>query len=223
MTLFSHAQLDKAKSNFFSSVSHELRTPLTLILGPLEDILTGPDKDKLDKKQREKLTIVNRHANRLLSMVNKLLDFSSIEGGRMNFKYRPVKVGPLARDIASLFRDAIERTKIEYIIDCDDDPPDSLPVYLSPDLLEKIVFNLVGNAFKYSTSGTICVRLRSTRAEAVLSVSDTGIGIPETELSKIFDRFHRVEASKMATGTGIGLALTLELVKMIGGQLEGER
>ncbi|TKA52251.1 hypothetical protein B0A53_04674 [Rhodotorula sp. CCFEE 5036] len=215
-------KLDKAKSNFFSSVSHELRTPLTLILGPLEDILTGPDKDKLDKKQREKLTIVNRHANRLLSMVNKLLDFSSIEGGRMNFKYRPVKVGPLARDIASLFRDAIERTKIEYIIDCDDDPPDSLPVYLSPDLLEKIVFNLVGNAFKYSTSGTISVRLRSTRAEAVLSVSDTGIGIPETELSKIFDRFHRVEASKMATGTGIGLALTLELVKMIGGQLEVE-
>ncbi|GAA5867623.1 hypothetical protein JCM3774_001533 [Rhodotorula dairenensis] len=215
-------QLDRAKSNFFSSVSHELRTPLTLILGPLEDILSGPDKDKLDKKQREKLTIVNRHANRLLSMVNKLLDFSSIEGGRMNFKYRPVKIGPLARDIAVLFRDAIERTKIQYVVDCDDDPPDSLPVYLSPDLLEKIIFNLVGNAFKYSTSGTITVRLRSTRAEAVLSVSDTGMGIPETELSKIFDRFHRVEASKMATGTGIGLALTLELVKLVGGQLEVE-
>ncbi|GAA5985176.1 hypothetical protein JCM10908_002555 [Rhodotorula pacifica] len=215
-------KLDRAKSNFFSSVSHELRTPLTLILGPLEDLLTGPEKDKLNKQQREKLAIVNRHANRLLSMVNKLLDFSSIEGGRMNFKYRPVKIGPLARDIATLFRDAIERTNIEYIVDCDDDPPDSLPVYLSPDLLEKVIFNLVGNAFKYSTSGTISVRLRSTRAEAVLSVSDTGIGIPETELSKVFDRFHRVEASRMATGTGIGLALTLELVKMVGGQLEVE-
>lgn len=196
---------------------------MTLILGPLEDILTGAGKDKLDKRQREKLVVVNRHALRLLSMVNKLLDFSSIEGGRMSFKYRPVKIGELVRDIAVLFKDSVERSNLQYIIDCDDDPPDSLPVYLSTDLLEKVVFNLVGNALKYSksTGGTIAVQLRSTRAEAVLTVSDTGIGIPAPELSKIFDRFHRVESARMATGTGIGLALTLELVKMIGGQLEG--
>ncbi|GAA6013850.1 hypothetical protein JCM10207_008212 [Rhodosporidiobolus poonsookiae] len=216
-------KLDRAKSNFFSSVSHELRTPLTLILGPLEDLLTGQDKDKLDKTAKDKLVLVNRHANRLLAMVNKLLDFSSIEGGRMNFKFRPVQIGPLTRDIAVLFRDAIERSKIEYVVDCDEDPSDCLPVYLSPDIWEKIVFNLVGNSLKYSQHGRISVTLRSTRGEAVLSVCDTGIGIPQAELGKIFDRFHRIEAnSRMATGSGIGLALTLELVKLLGGQLEVE-
>ncbi|GAA5825914.1 hypothetical protein JCM11251_000050 [Rhodosporidiobolus azoricus] len=216
-------KLDKAKSNFFSSVSHELRTPLTLILGPLDDLLSGPDKDKLDKQQRDKLVLVNRHANRLLTMVNKLLDFSSIENGRLTFKYRPVQIGPLTRDIAVLFRDAIERAKMEYVVECDEDPSDALPVYLSPDVWEKIVFNLVGNSVKYTNAGTIRVTLKSTRGEAVLSVSDTGIGIPQNDLSKIFDRFHRTEHSRTAaTGTGIGLALTLELVKLIGGQLEVE-
>jgi signal transduction histidine kinase len=107
-------------------------------------------------------------------MVNKLLDFSSIEGGRMSFKFRPVSIGPLTRDLAVLFRDAIERTKIEYVIDCDDDPPDVLPVYLSTDVWEKIVGNLVSDALKYSVKGRIAVTLRSTRGEAVLSVSDTG-------------------------------------------------
>ncbi|GAA5995875.1 uncharacterized protein JCM10292_004800 [Rhodotorula paludigena] len=216
-------KLDRAKTSFFSSVSHELRTPLTLILGPLEDLLTGAERHKLDRDQREKLVLVQRHANRLLTLVNKLLDFSSIEGGRMSFKFRPVQIGPLTRDIAVLFRDAIERTGITYTVQCDDDPSECLPIYLSPDLWEKIVLNLISNALKYSLQGHIKVTLRSTRAEAVFSVSDTGIGIPQAELGKIFDRFHRIEAnSRMATGTGIGLALTLELVKLIGGQLEVE-
>lgn len=85
-------KLDRAKTSFFSSVSHELRTPLTLILGPLEDLLTGAERHKLDRDQREKLVLVQRHANRLLTLVNKLLDFSSIEGGRMSFKFRPVQI-----------------------------------------------------------------------------------------------------------------------------------
>ncbi|GAA5864241.1 hypothetical protein JCM8547_001304 [Rhodosporidiobolus lusitaniae] len=216
-------KLDRSKSNFFSSVSHELRTPLTLILGPLEDMLTGSDKDKLDRPTRAKVEMVSRHANRLLSMVNKLLDFSSIEGGRMQFRFRPVQIGPLTRDIAVLFRDAIERAKMQYVLECDEDPSDAPPVYLSPDLWEKVVFNLISNALKYSSSGTITVKLKSTRGEAVLSVKDTGIGIPQAELGKIFERFHRIEAnSRMATGSGIGLALTLELVKLLGGQLEVE-
>ncbi|KPV74030.1 uncharacterized protein RHOBADRAFT_54600 [Rhodotorula graminis WP1] len=216
-------KLDRAKSNFFSSVSHELRTPLTLILGPLDDLLGGSERDKLDRTHRDRLVLVQRHANRLLTMVNKLLDFSSLEGGRMNFKYRPVQIGPLTRDIAILFRDAIERTGIKYEIHCDDDPPHCPPIYLSPDLWDKIVHNVISNAFKYTPSGKITVSLRSTRAEAVLSVTDTGIGIPADSLGRVFDRFHRIEAnSRMATGTGIGLALTLELVKLLGGQLEVE-
>ncbi|GAA5973125.1 hypothetical protein JCM11641_006280 [Rhodosporidiobolus odoratus] len=215
-------KLDRAKSNFFSSVSHELRTPLTLILGPLDDLLNGSDKDKINKPEREKLILVNRHANRLLAMVNKLLDFSSVENGRMTFKYRPARIGPLTRDIAVLFRDAIQRVRIDFTVDCDEDPSDCLPVYLAADIWEKVIYNLVGNALKYTAKGSIRVSLRSTRAEAVLAVEDTGIGIPQAELGKVFDRFHRTENSRMATGTGIGLALTLELVKLLGGQLEVE-
>ncbi|GAA5852766.1 hypothetical protein JCM9279_003962 [Rhodotorula babjevae] len=216
-------KLDRAKSNFFSSVSHELRTPLTLILGPLDDLLGGSERDKLERTHRERLVLVQRHANRLLTMVNKLLDFSSLEGGRMQFKFRPVQIGPLTRDIAILFRDAIERTGIKYEIQCDEDPAHCPPIYLSPDLWDKIVHNVISNAFKYTPAGKITVSLRSTRAEAVLSVTDTGIGIPADSLGRVFDRFHRIEAnSRMATGTGIGLALTLELVKLLGGQLEVE-
>ncbi|GAA5906400.1 hypothetical protein JCM5296_000445, partial [Sporobolomyces johnsonii] len=216
-------KLDRSKSNFFSSVSHELRTPLTLILGPLEDILSPGQRERLQTEQRDKLVLVSKHANRLLNMVNKLLDFSSIEGGRMNFKFRPVQIGPLTRDIALLFRDAVERAKIRFTVETEDDPLDAWPIYLSPDLWEKVIMNLCGNALKYCHSGEIKVALKSTRGEAVLSVSDTGVGIPQGELGKIFDRFHRIERdSRMATGTGIGLALTLELVKLIGGQLEVE-
>jgi len=129
--------------------------------------------------------------------------------------------GQLTRDLAILFKDAIERAKIEYVVECEDDPPDAWPIYLSPDLWERVILNIVGNALKYTEKGRITVNLKSTRGECVLSISDTGVGIPQSELGRIFERFHRVQSSsQMTTGTGIGLALTLELVKLIGGQLE---
>ncbi|GAA5905350.1 uncharacterized protein JCM6883_006368 [Sporobolomyces salmoneus] len=216
--------LDQAKSNFFSSVSHDLRTPLTLILSPLGDILEPAQKRLLQGDHAEKLSLVQKHANRLLNMVNKLLDFSSVEGGRMTFRFSPVKIGNITRELASLFSDAIERARIGYVIECEEDPMDALPVYLAPELWEKIMMNILGNALKYTQRGRITVSLKSTRGEAVLTISDTGVGIPQDELGKIFERFHRVQTSSKTTtmSTGIGLALTLELVKLIGGQLEVE-
>ncbi|GAA6012992.1 hypothetical protein JCM11491_000931 [Sporobolomyces phaffii] len=216
--------LDRAKSNFFSSVSHDLRTPLTLILSPLGDLLEPAQKKLLQPDHAEKLSLVQKHANRLLNMVNKLLDFSSVEGGRMTFRFSPVKIGNLTRELSSLFVDAVERARIEYVIECDDDPSDALQIYLAPELWEKIMMNILGNALKYTQRGRIAVTLKSTRGEAVLTVSDTGVGIPQDELGKIFERFHRVQSSSKSTtmSTGIGLALTLELVKLIGGQLEVE-
>ncbi|KAI5477386.1 hypothetical protein MNV49_006453 [Pseudohyphozyma bogoriensis] len=210
--------LDKVKTSFLASTSHELRTPLSLILGPLGDVLE--DKD-LAPVNRDRLAVVKKHANRLLAMVNKLLDFSSLEGGRSQVIYRPVKIGQVTRNLATLFRDGIVRENVEYIINCEDDAAGWMPVYLSIDFWEKVVYNLVGNAFKYCPSGTIEVLLKATRAEVVFSVRDTGVGIPEEELSLIFERFHRVKATSHSTpGTGIGLALTLEVVKALGGQME---
>ncbi|KAK4703630.1 hypothetical protein P7C70_g2585, partial [Phenoliferia sp. Uapishka_3] len=215
---FGLQQLDKAKTSFFSSTSHELRTPLTLITGPLEDILAGKD---IKRDVREKLELVSRNANRLLSMVNKLLEFSALEGGRTKNTFHPVDLGPFTTQLASLFRDTIERSGLDFDVQCDDDPENALPTYISRDLYRSIIFNLLGNALKYCPSGTISVRLRSTQAECALEVTDTGVGIPADELSKIFERFHRVESTHYsAPGTGIGLALTLEVVKTLGAQLE---
>ncbi|KAK4701056.1 cysteine-dependent adenosine diphosphate thiazole synthase, partial [Phenoliferia sp. Uapishka_3] len=230
--------LDKAKTSFFSSTSHELRTPLTLILGPLDDILSR--KEILPSEVQGQLDMVSRNANRLLSMVNKvrkdrqvylaflfadfwaqLLDYSALEGGQLKLIYQPVNLGEVTSELASLFRDAVQRAGIRFIVNCEEDPPHSLPVYISRDLYRNVVFNILGNALKYTTSGSITVRLKATGAEAVLEVQDTGVGIPENAQSQIFERFHRVEgASQTASGTGIGLALTLETVNSLGAEME---
>ncbi|KAL8290344.1 hypothetical protein RQP46_002602 [Phenoliferia psychrophenolica] len=212
-------QLDRAKSAFFSNVSHELRTPLTLILGPLQDVLSA--KENLQPADRERLTVVQRHSTRLLNMVNSLLDFSRIETGRTSLVFRPVRLSQLTVDLVSLFRSAIERGGVEFIVDAEPDPESGRAVFLSPELWEKVVFNLCGNAFKYTLSGSITCRVRFHPTEAVVEFIDTGCGIADSELSKIFERFHRVEnTSRSREGTGIGLALTLELVKALGSLLD---
>ncbi|KAM0750864.1 hypothetical protein T439DRAFT_325909 [Meredithblackwellia eburnea MCA 4105] len=213
--------LDKAKSTFFSSVSHELRTPLTLILGPLEDTLA--DQNGVSTEVRERLDVVNRNANRLLTMVNKLLDFSALEAGRQDLVFQPVELGPFTADLASLFRDAIERGGLTFSVDVEDDPPFCLPTYISRDLYTHVLFNLLGNSLKYTPKGSIEVRIRSTKSEVVLEIEDTGVGIPPNELGNIFERFHRIESTANTTaGSGIGLALTLEMVKTQGGLINVE-
>ncbi|KAM0790952.1 hypothetical protein ACM66B_004257 [Microbotryomycetes sp. NB124-2] len=212
-------QLDRAKTAFFANVSHELRTPLSLILGPLEDVISNKS---LRKEDRDRLLTVQRHANRLLHMVNTLLDFSRLEGGRLEALYQPVKLSALTADLASLFRAAVERANIKLVVDVEDDPTDK-PVYLAVDLYEKICFNLLGNAFKYTSTGSITVKVRFEPTQAIVQFIDTGCGIENKELDLIFDRFHRVEStSRVAGGTGIGLSLTLELVKAVGGTLTVE-
>lgn len=132
--------LNRAKSSFFVNVSHELRTPLSLILGPLDDVLSSKESN-LSTSEKESLVVVQRHANRLLNMVNTLLDFSRLEGGKMG-TFRPVRLGSLTADLASLFRSAIERGKIEYVVDCVDDQTSGEPVYLVVEMWEKVVFNV---------------------------------------------------------------------------------
>ncbi|KAL8276844.1 hypothetical protein RQP46_010775 [Phenoliferia psychrophenolica] len=172
--------LDRAKTSFFSNTSHELRTPLTLITGPLEDIIAGDN------------------------VTESLLDFSAVEGGRAMNTFYPVELGPFTAQLASLFRDAAERGGLTFTVQCDDDPLNALPTYISRELYRNVIFNLLGNALKYCPSGGISVRLRSTLVECVLEVTDSGIGIPPEELSLVFERFHRVEnLHHSAPGTGI--------------------
>ncbi len=213
------AEIDRAKTLFFSNVSHEFRTPLTLMLGPLEQAL-GADPATLPQRRGD-LEMAHRSGLRLLRLVNTLLDFSRIEAGRVQAAYEPVDLAALTSGLAGEFRAAMEKAGLQLIVDC---PPLGSPVWVDRDMWEKIVLNLVSNAFKFTLKGTVTVRLRAERNRARLDVKDTGIGIPEGELPRIFERFHRVEGARGRSheGTGIGLALVHELAKLHGGSAEVE-
>ena len=210
------AELDLAKTTFFSNVSHEFRTPLTLMLGPLEEILAI---ESLPQPVKHLASITYRNGLRLQKLVNALLDFSRIEVGRMQASFEPTDLAQLTAELTSTFRSAIEKAGIELQVDC---PPLPNPIYVDREMWEKIVLNLLSNAFKYTLAGKIVVRLQQLGNNAILSVTDTGVGIPPHELPKLFERFHRVEGTQGRTqeGTGIGLALVSELIALHGGKVE---
>ncbi len=224
------AALDRAKTEFFSNISHEFRTPLTLMLGPLQDALAeaaAADSGETESAElfpvvrRERLELIYRNSLRLLKLVNNLLDFSRAEAGRMKATFEPTDLAEYTSHLASAFRSASERAGLRLEVDC---PPLPEPVYVDRELWENIVLNLLSNALKFTLQGEIAVRLRWTGAGADLTVSDTGAGIPEDQIPHIFERFHRVRSEKARTyeGSGIGLALVQELVKIHGGQVSVE-
>jgi len=210
------AELDRSKTLFFSNVSHEFRTPLTLMMGPLEEALADQPERLAD--HRRDLQVAHRNALRLLKLVNTLLDFSRIEAGRIQARYQPTDIAALTTDLASNFRSAMERAGLDFVIDA---PPLPEPVYLDRDMWEKVVLNLLSNAFKFTLTGRVGVTVRASAdgRGAEVEVRDTGTGIPAEELPKLFERFHRVEgaAGRTFEGSGIGLALVQELVRLHGG------
>jgi PAS domain S-box-containing protein len=208
------AELDRAKTIFFSNVSHEFRTPLTLMLGPLEDMLSAGNQ--LPPEQRERLEVAHHNSLRLLKLVNTLLDFSRLEAGRIEASYESTDLARLTSDLASIFRSAIERAGLRLTINC---PSLDEPVYVDREMWEKIVFNLLSNAFKFTFEGEIEVSLRKVDNRVELAVRDTGTGIPQPELPHLFERFYRVKGASGRTfeGTGIGLSLVQELSKLHGG------
>lgn len=212
------AELDRAKTTFFSNVSHELRTPLTLILGPIEDLLTRGEQITASVSEIE---LVHRNVLRLLKVVNTLLDFSRIEAGKAQAMYQPTALGSATAEVASVFRSMVEKAGLQYEVNC---PDLDEPVYVDLQMWERIVLNLISNAVKFTSEGKITVELNRNGDSAKFTVSDTGTGIPKTQIAKIFERFHRVEGMRGRTheGTGIGLSLVRELVKLHGGTIEVE-
>jgi PAS domain S-box-containing protein len=209
------AATDRAKTAFFSNVSHEFRTPLTLMLGPIDDMRALAPRDQAE---RERIDLLHRNALRLLKLVNTLLDFTRIEAGRVEAAYEPTDLSGLTADLASSFRSAIEKAGLALNVDC---PPLAETFHVDRDMWEKIMLNVLSNALKFTFEGTIAVRLREVHGGAELEVADTGIGIGEQDLPRIFERFHRVEGARSRSheGTGIGLALVQELVRLHGGEL----
>ncbi|MDO5673983.1 MAG: response regulator, partial [bacterium] len=211
------AEIDRAKTDFFANVSHEFRTPLTLMLASLEDAFVLPHPFLAG----EDLHILHRNALRLLKLVNTLLDFSRIEADRIKASYRPVDLAALTIDLASMFRSAIEKAGLSFNIYC---PPLAEPVYVDTDMWEKIVLNLLSNAFKFTFEGGIEVALQQAGKVVELAVLDTGTGIAAEELPHLFTRFHRIKQARSRSheGSGIGNALVKELVDRHGGTITVE-
>jgi signal transduction histidine kinase len=214
------AEIDRAKTAFFSNVSHEFRTPLTLMLGPLEDELAEIESP-LPAPRRERIETAHRNSLRLLKLVNALLDFSRIEAGRMQARYEPTDLAALTRDLASSFRSAVERGGLALNVEC---PPLPEPIYVDREMWEKIVLNLLSNAFKHTFQGGISVSLAWCLDRVELTVADTGAGIPAIDLPQLFNRFYRVKGAVSRTheGTGIGLSLIRELLQLHDGSIRVE-
>jgi signal transduction histidine kinase len=210
------AEIDRAKTVFFSNISHELRTPLTLLLAPLDDLLA---RTTLSAAERELLEIARRGGARLLKLVNSLLEFSRIEAGRIQAAYEATDLASLTTDLASVFRSAFERAGILLTLEC---PPLPEEVFVDRDMWEKIVLNLISNAFKFTFQGEVLIAQHAVGDDIELQVSDTGCGVAADDLPRLFERFFRGRPSKARTheGSGIGLSLVQELVKLHGGTIE---
>ncbi|MEU4235962.1 SpoIIE family protein phosphatase [Actinoplanes sp. NPDC026619] len=210
------AELDRAKTTFFSNISHEFRTPLTLIMGPVEELRNRWDADD---EVRAELDVIHRNGLRLGKLVTALLDFSRIEAGRMQASYEPVDLAAVTIELASVFRSAVDRAGLTFEVDC---PPLTAPVYIDRGMWEKVILNLLSNALKFTFAGGLRVAVRAADGRAVVTIADTGIGVPEAEMPRLFERFHRIEnaRSRSNEGSGIGLALVKELVELHGGTID---
>ncbi|OJJ14115.1 hypothetical protein BKI52_44120 [marine bacterium AO1-C] len=210
-------EMDRLKSHFFSNVSHEFRTPLALILGPAEKLHNSIKEPEAQTYFRSVIT----NAQRLLRLINQLLDFSKLENGKMTLQYRTGNLNLFLQHIVQSFEPMAQQKNIALKLEL---PVQEVLSSYDHDKLEKVCFNLLSNAFKFTPAGgTVTVTLQMLEDKRIeVAIKDTGIGIPEKALPHIFDRFYQVDGSSTRShaGTGIGLALVKELVELHEGQIK---
>jgi signal transduction histidine kinase/AraC-like DNA-binding protein len=213
------AELDRAKSRFFANASHEFRTPLTLILGPLRDLGEGRH-GALPAAVRRQLEMMTRNAQRLMRLVNQVLDLAHLESGTLTLTTEPRDLVELARALVPSFCPLAERRDVRLGLHT---AVERLPVEIDAEQMEKVLLNLISNALKFTEpGGSVDVLLRSEDGHAVVEVVDTGIGIAPEQQAHVFDRFYQADstATRRHEGTGIGLSLVRELVELHGGAVE---
>lgn len=209
--------VNQMKMEFFTNVSHEFRTPLTLILAPLEDIMNKPVADKALKKQHEQIML---NARRLFYLVDELLEFRNTELGTKKLSVSKGDLVSFIHDVYLSFATLSDKNKIDYTFRSTEA---RIPCWFDKDSLEKICFNLLSNAFKYTPAkGAIAIQLTKKDDYAVITVLDTGIGIDKGHQAQIFERFYQINDRTMNIGSGVGLALTKRLVELHHGHVEVE-
>ena len=213
------SELDNLKSRFFANISHEFRTPITLLLGPLKDLYNKANSDD----QKTVLATMMRNGQRLMRLINQLLDLSKLEAGKMTMQASKTDLVQFLKEIASSYESLAADKKIKYFF-----YPEvlELNVYLDHEKIEKVMHNILSNAFKFTKeNGEVILYLKvDDNQNAVISVKDTGIGIPDSQLNKVFDRFYQVDSSQTRgyEGSGIGMALAKELVELHNGTISVE-
>ena len=208
-------ELDHLKSQFFANISHEFRTPITLILGPLKEMYNETFKGD----QKPVVASMMRNGQRLLRLINQLLDLSKIESGKMELHFSPIDLVQFLREISSSYESLATSKKIKYLFYPE---VQELIVFVDRDKIEKVIHNLLSNAFKFTKEGgEIIVNLKTEAKQAVILVKDSGIGIPADQLDKVFDRFYQVDSSQTREyeGSGIGMALAKELIELHHGSI----
>ncbi len=211
--------LDKVRSDFFSNVTHEFRTPLTLILGHLEQVITKVE----DERTRRELRIVQRNAKQLGKLINQLLDIAKIEADRMDLNLRHGNIVSFLKDIQTSFKSMSDAKRVALVFESSEDVID---MSFDPDKIELIFYNLLSNAFKFTENGEVSLRIsraeKDGRTFVRLAVQDTGIGIVEEQIPRVFDRFYQSESARWLKnkGTGIGLALVKDLVELHQGHID---
>jgi len=209
-------QLDQKKADFLNAVSHELRTPLTAITGFAEFLEEGVAGDLNDEQQHFVRQILFG-TERLLSLINDLLDYARMEAGRFSLSRAPVELQNLAANVAESLMPLAKRSQVAIHVDVPRDLPE---LDADPERVGQILTNLLSNAVKFTPAGgSINLRARQEDGQASIEVSDTGIGIPEAAIPQIFNQFFRVDPTVTVSGTGLGLPITKGLVEAHGGQI----
>ncbi len=209
-------ELDEIKTSFFTNISHEFRTPLTLILSPIQNLLSRQSDNPTNSQQE--LEIVQRNATHLLELTNQLMDLSKLEAGKLTLSVSPGDFSAFVKTIVASFESLASTQNIKFQCELVNIPQE---IYFDGDKIQKILNNLLSNAFKFTPDGgEISVEGTLTGSSIQVAIKDSGPGIPQRELNKIFNRFHQTNTNKQSPGTGVGLTLTKELAALHHGKIK---